>query len=278
MQIRRAYGQGCSRVGRVLLYLLFSVMVAGTVSAQLQLFDRNSSVTIVPNSQAGMNQWLVDGVSVLNQQWFWFRVGTSGGQSSLDTLPLQYVLSDTNPFTDPRLDTFSALYTGAGFTIEVKFTLDGSVPGSGTADLAEQIDISNTSAAPLDFHFFQYCDFNLSLADTAQYLNSNTVQQAGGSALVTETVFTPAPSHREAALAPTLLNLLNGGLPATLNDNLNAGPGDAEWANEWDATIGVGQSLLISKDKHVVVPEPTGLALTVLGLGGLLLLSRSRKH
>jgi len=267
-------GSGLSGVVALSIVMLFGGRPA---TAQVQLIDQNSSVTIVTNSSAGQNHWVVDGSDVLHQQWFWYRVGNTGGQNSIDTLPAQFALSDTDPFTDSHLDTLSALYTGAGFTIQLRLSLQGGAVGSQTADMDEQIKITNTSAQPFDFHFFQYVDFNLSAsADTAFMTNANTVDQFGNGQSVSETVATPASSHHEIAVTPTILNLLGGASPLTLNDVNSAGPDDVSWAFEWDATLAPGGTLLISKDKHLIVPEPTTFMLTALALGGLLLFPRRK--
>ena len=62
--------------------------VAGTIPAfaQVALTDANSSANIDPFSTAGvdfrgMNNWTVDGVNHMFQQWFWFRVGEGGPES-----------------------------------------------------------------------------------------------------------------------------------------------------------------------------------------------------
>ena len=78
--------------------------------------------------------------------------------------------------------------------------------------MGEQISISNLTASPLDFHFFQYADFDLSAADTVIFTNANTVDQSGGGLRLSETVVTPVPSHREAAFFPITLNKLNDAL------------------------------------------------------------------
>jgi hypothetical protein len=159
----------------------------------------------------------------------------------------------------------------------LRLSLQGGAIGSQTSDMAEQIKITNTSSQPLDFHFFQYVDFNLSAsADTAFMTNANTVDQFGGGQSVSETVATPASSHHEIAVTPTILGLLTGGSALTLNDANSAGPDDVAWAFEWDATLASGGTLLISKDKHLIVPEPATFMLTALALGGLLLFPRKR--
>ena len=62
--------------------------------------------------------------------------------------------------------------------------------------MSEQISITNLLDSPLDFHFFQYADFDLSAADTAFFTNANAVDQIGGGLRLSETVVTPVPSHR----------------------------------------------------------------------------------
>src|SRR5664280_2209070 len=73
-------GSGLSGVVVLSIVMLFGGRPA---TAQIQLIDQNSSVTIVTNSSAGQNHWVVDGSDVLHQQWFWYRVGNTGGQNSI---------------------------------------------------------------------------------------------------------------------------------------------------------------------------------------------------
>jgi hypothetical protein len=71
----------------------------------------------------------------------------------------------------------------------------------------------------------------------------------------------------EAALLPHTLNdltTLNGVL---LNNNLNSGPGSATWALEWDFTIAPNSSTQISALDNLQVPEPSSIALVLLGFG-----------
>jgi hypothetical protein len=145
--------------------------------------------------------------------------------------------------------------------------------------MGEQISIFNLTPSPLEFHFFQYADFDLSAADTAIFTNSNTVDQTGGGLRLSETVVTPVPSHREAALFPVTLNKLNDGLPTTLSDNAGAGPGDVTWAYQWDAVIPPSGTFLISKDKHIsLVPEPAAASLLCVAAGLLVARRRKRGH
>src|SRR5947209_8462571 len=51
----------------------------------------------------------------------------------------------------------------ATFAMSVLYVLNGGASGGAdwNSDITESISIANTSATPLDFHFFQYSDFQL---------------------------------------------------------------------------------------------------------------------
>ena len=235
------------------------------------LSDQNSSVSIDLSSQAGMYQWNVDGKSYLAQQWFWYRIGTSGPEASINTL----ALTSVSNLGDELLTT----YNGTNFTVSLTYTLNGSAPGNGNSHIGETINIANNSGASMDMHFFQFSHFTLDGPNTVTLGRGGigngfdeAYQTGGGGASLTEnvdTVTTPGANHGEAALFPQTLNELNDASPTTLNDNPTAGPGDVTWALEWDKTLaasGAGSSLLISKDKYLQVPEPAVVALVSLGL------------
>lgn len=250
--------------------LLLAVGVPQAFGTVYTLTSGNSTANIDPSSQNGMSNWTVDNTSILYQQWFWYRIGNAN-QASIDTV---LITSEVQPL--PNI--LNLVYTAANlFEITVTYTLHGGQAGTGIADIAESITINNKSGQDLDFHFFQYSDFDLSPNnDLVSILNGGQLVQQkptlGTGPLLTETVATPPPSHFEAALAPNTVNALNG--PAyTLNDVASIGPGDATWALQWDKLMGANGSLIISKDKLVgPVPEPT----TVLMLGGVLLLVGNR--
>jgi hypothetical protein len=243
-------------------------------AAILTVTDLNTHVEVDSSSQAGMYEWTVDGVDQMFQQWFWYRVG-DGPEASINTLaPTAAAVAGRNIITN---------YAGAGFTIEVTYLVTGGTANSGTSDIAETIRIINTGNAPLDFHFFQYSDFDLcggAGGEVATFVNANTVDQTDiGGCHLSETVVTPDASHREAGIFANTLNSLNNGTPTTLIDNVSSGFGDATWAFQWDFVLGVNGSFIISKDKHLsAIPEPASLFLLGSGLlGGLKAARRRRK-
>jgi hypothetical protein len=235
--------------------------------ADITVSNGNSAFTVSPNSSSGMYNWTVDGVNQMFQQWFWVRVGATGGEHDLSFL-------DAAPVVAAAGRTLDLTYTTATFSVDVLYTLTGGAAGTHTSDIAESINITNLTGSALDFHFFQYSDFDLNgitTGQTATLVNANAVQQSGAGGLVmSETVATPSPTHHEMGIWNTTLASLQDGAPTTLNDVSSAGPGDVTWAFQWDASIAGNGSLIISKDKRLssVVPEPA----SILGLGTVLFL------
>ena len=267
--------------------IVFQCAILRAPAQIITLVDNNSVAQIDVGSQQGMFYWAVlnqpnQFQNQLNRQWFWYRVGTSGPERSIDTIGAP-VISGLTPGT-----LTSTYYDGLNrFNVGVTYSLLGGGPASGTADITEQIAINNTSGSILDFHFFQYSDFDIAGTpggDTVVLSKSgftgriNQADQFSGANLV-EVVNTPNANHGEADVVPNTLLKLNDGLATTLDDLKLSASGDAAWALQWDVSIGVGSSFIISKDKHLgveFVPEPGTMALLGLGFGGLLF-ARKRK-
>jgi len=259
--------------------LTLSAIAVTPANGAVTLIDLNSVVTIDPNSSNGMYSWIVDGVQHMNRQWFWYRLGKTGPEASVDKLNLTFLKSsdgDAEP-GDERLVMHYSDPNGK-FVIKIDYLLGGAAAGSGTADIGEMVSIKNLSTERLDFHFFQYSDFNLrgdGNSDSVTITGGNTARQTGLSSSMSETVVSASPIV-EASLVPTLLNSLNDPLsPTTLSGVTSAGPGDVCWAFQWDFDIAPGREVVISKDK-VITPEPGTLALVVLG--ATMMLARKRRR
>ncbi len=261
--------------------LIFQIPV-GTANATpiYTLSSGNSSVSIDLGSQTGMYNWSVDGQNQLNQQWFWYRVGSSGPQASIDTIGTPTAVE----YGTSILDT---TYTAAKFSLSVDYSLTGGSPTSGASDLAETISIQNLTGSTLPFYFFQYADFNLGGTpdNESGQLNKtskgfNQVDQTDGFCHLGEnvdTVVSHPATYGEVANNNSILSLLNGVTPATLNDNMST-VGNVRWGLEWVAYIAPGGTYIISKDLNmsgvvpvVPVPEPSAWSLILLGLlaGGM---------
>ncbi|MBX9788570.1 MAG: PEP-CTERM sorting domain-containing protein [Pirellulales bacterium] len=271
----------------ITIFAMFCALTGGTFQQAhgglFTLTDGNSSATVNTGSQAGMSSWLVSGEDQMYQQWFWYRIGNTA-ESSLDTLKIVTEgTSDLNFNGDA--DALFVRYQGAGFYLDLRYSLHGGTAASRTSDMAEQISITNESNGPLDFHFFQYSDFDLGPGpggETAVFTNLNAVRQQEGGSILTETVITPVASHREIDFYNNTLTALNDGVATTLSDTpigLVVGPGDMTWAYQWDVLIPRGGTFQISKDKNLyVIPEPSTLALASLAALGLLVVRRRKQH
>jgi hypothetical protein len=244
--------------------------------------DGNSAVTIDPTSTAGVESWTIGGQNQLHQEWFWFRTGSSAGQSSLDSLGAPKVtLLDTNG--NGKDDTAKLVYGGSGgVQITVTYSLTGGQANSKTSDLTDSIQITNMGSNTLKFHFFQYADFNLDNLTTGQSAtisNSNTATDQGNG-FKSQTVVSPAASEFEANNSPTLLNNISGSSPYTLSDATSSAVGNSEWGFEWDQNIPMCSSMVITGDQLITgtapsqVPEPMSGSLATLGLSSMLLIRR----
>jgi hypothetical protein len=258
--------------------------LAGSAMAQTYtLEDFNSSTTFNVGGGSQVN-WLVDGTNQLFNQRFFYRAGTMGDEVPVDSLPLTgQQVTDTNGFDDARNDALSLRYTDAGNGLEFRttFTLRGGTPGSGTADLAETIRISNTGSSAVSLSFFQYVDFDLggtAGGDFGQINLGPTVsasQNDGAGSFINETVVTPSPDGWQIGAWPSIVGLFGNGVVNNLSNFAGPiGPTDVTWGFQWNITLAPNTSYIISKDKLIFIPTPGAAAL--LGLGGLIATRRRR--
>lgn len=276
MLVIDASRSGLVLMGAVALAVVCVALPASSLAVPITLSDVNSQLVIDPTSPAGMNSWVVDGVNHLTQQWFWYRAGPMGMEESVSTLQLvSAVLSDGD--LDPGHERLAVTYAGLGFTLQLDLTLTGGAVGSGASDLLEVISFQKTGQEDLEFHFFQYADFDLNgdaLDDSVAITGGNTAQQSDGN-VISESVVTGPPDHHQVDVFSNILDALNDSDVDDLNDA--SGPvrdDNLTWAFQWDFTLG-DDGVIISKNKNLV-PEPG--ALTVLVAGTLLTLLRRKRR
>jgi hypothetical protein len=253
-------------------------------SAQdITIANKNSTLGVNTNVGGGIINWNVDGVDYLKQQWFHYRVGSGGPESPLQSINSSPSIEITS------IASWTALnltYANASYSVSASLRLAGNTAGSGRSQLNQDITVANLSASPLDFHFFQYSDFDLFGTASGQsvqfFQNSANNQyykavQTDGTRRVTETItsaLTPI-GHFEAGLYNTTLSSLTDGASTTLNDVTSAGVGDVTFAYQWDVTLAPGASFQLSKLIEIV-PEPSSMA--ILAIAGISMAAYRRRN
>jgi hypothetical protein len=270
---------------RFLETALFGLLIGGSVAqsgAQItNLTSQNSSLQL--NLGGGVSDWLVEGVNQLNEQWFYYSIG-SGPVNSIDTIS-----SPSAPTISHGVSpTLRTTYANSQVSVQTQYTLQGQLPGTGLSSLGTTLTLSNPEGVSNTFHFYQYSDFGLggsSANQSIQFLLGNPDQpqytQTGpvGGLLGTLTTVVsgglPLEPEVEAGLySSSMLGLINGNPAPPFSNTLSAGPGHVVFGMEWDVTLAPGGSLQITEIQ--AVPEPSSLALGFLGLFACALLCWDR--
>jgi hypothetical protein len=257
------------------------VLLVSVSSAQIvTLTDNGSQAMVNLGSSAGMYEWTVTGLPTgmqnqLNQQWFWYSIGNGVAQ------PINTLSAANYSWNPSQPGLLNATYASSQLSITVTYTLTGG--GIGQADMSEGITLQNMApSTPINVNFFEYSDFNLlndPNGDSVAIDNNYVVQWKGGTQIA-EAIVAPDADYFEANTTggtSSTLYKLNNTPNLTLDGNTSAGPGDVTWAYQWDFDNLTSEA--IQKDKLLdveFVPEPTTLALGLLGLGAVLLRRRVR--
>ena len=249
-------------VGLATLALFLALRVQQASAGTFTLQDGNTSVTIETDTPNGVTNWTVDGVNHVARLSYFVRTLASGPELSLDTFGIDVeVATDTDG--DTFADTLFVRYLSAGFELELRYILTGGAAGSGVSSLDEQIIVKNVGSFPLNFHLFQYNDFDLAGDEddlSVELVAANSALQADANGTQLSESVTPTPSHGQVNSfngSDSILNDLLDGNPTTLTDAGGPdGPGNLTYAFQWDLPIGAGGSVTMSKVRSLSGPVP----------------------
>lgn len=243
-------GQGSNRSTRGWVTIVFlATATTATGSGSLVLTSGNSSALVDADYGMGIYSWNVEGIEHLTQSWFWYRLGPSGGQTSINMLSRQ-------PITQPDANTASVRYTAADIEVTLGLELQGGPDGSNTSALAQAVTVRNPGQTSIDVHLFQYIDLDVdeSYSANAVTLTGTRAVQSGPQGTVIATQFVPAASRWQVAAYPDVLDLLTGGEPVTLNNCGGPVTGDLAFALQWDLQLAPGAAARI--DATSIIPDP----------------------
>jgi len=281
-------GMSVGTASPVFLTVLALGLPAFNSNAQFTLAPGdNSSIVVNPAGGNLVQDWTIDGVNILNSsaggfQNLYYQVGGSV------VTPIQSgigALTTVGPTISGDTATLNTTYSTAGkpFSLQTVYTLTGGTVGSGNSDLTEVVNVKNTQATALTFHFYQYANFTVPNStvslQTSLYRGTplyTLAEVAGVNVNLSEYVDGSLnPGANAGSVNPSLVALTSsspvfGGLPGPAVNV--SGPGST-WLLEWDVTIPVNGTFILSKDIYATVPvspvpEPGTFSLLSLGLLG----------
>lgn len=237
----------------LILWAFCSIPASSHAAIHTLQVTRDSAVVaeaLVDDAAAytGLYSLVVDGKERLFQQWFWYRLGSTGGESSLDTLTLKSV----SPPTEENPGALSLTYTLANqFDITISYLL--TYPAGGNANVTKTVTIANISSVELAYHLFEYSDFDLSdTMDDNVYVVKNRVYQnsiltdTSGVTLVHESSLLPDRFDIDGAQSSVLPSLKDSNPTDLANPAPYRYEGELQFAYQWDLAISAGQSVNFS--------------------------------
>ncbi len=228
----------------------------------------DSGISPDTNLPMGVTDWVIKYGPISSQnynpmwrEWFWYRIGTTGKQTSFDKLPVTG--TEAADFS-----TATLTYTDPSFVASVTFTMGAKLAPSYDSAFIKTITIQNTTASPLDYHLFTYSDLDISSAgtDNVAIIKDERAIQTGSEGHTLVQTSTLKPSHYDIdtlGYGPGSIvdTLENGADPIQLADFSGPYPqnGDMQFVFEYALTIPANGSITFTVTDTIVQTSPMAI-------------------
>ncbi|WP_318258739.1 putative Ig domain-containing protein [Geobacter anodireducens] len=248
-------------------------------AADWTLSSKNSTVNFEDASTYGVYGWTIDGKQIVSQLGFYCRVGTSGPEYPLisNDVDAEGMFTVARPANQADPAALALVYTALDgtYSVEVAYRLTGGATGTKRSTLKRAVTINNHRGSPLDFHFYAYSDYDLSLpfsndnvaivgkrAFQSGFTSSSDKNGNGYSVVQSSTL---PPSRYGVDMTQFIGLLANGSTPYNLDNfggpytNTNA---DVQFALQWDLAIPANGSVSFEIADEAYPSKPLFLAKT----------------
>lgn len=176
------------------------------------------------------------------QQWWWYRIGSTGPETALPTPTMQSYMGNT-----ATLD-----HTTASFTSQLTVTLaDGVASAAGSA--VQAMTVTNVTAAPIDLHLFCYIDFDVlgSAGDSAAFVAGDTdhIRVTDATGAYSDFLGVDADAYQVTTFAGLRTQLNDAATTNLANTGVPFPAADFTGGFQWNRTVAAGESVTV----HVVI-------------------------
>ena len=198
------------------------------------------------------------------ESWWWFRVNNDTREFNLANAA----------GTTSGGNSASTTWNMSGWDATLRYLVTDT--GSESGHLLQEMVVTNTGSVPMVLNMFNYADF-----DMAGTFGGDNATLAGNTLTITDGTWqnaytgVGANNYQVNEFALLRTQLTNATAENFSNTGAPFGPGDFTGGFQWIMTLDIGQSMNLTTTWQIQnVPEPSTIAVLVIGAGALLLRRR----